>query len=82
LQAKKERSKEYYDRNMNVPLFIVGEKVLLHDEKVRHGRSAKLSQLWIGPYEIISVDGVNITLRVPRNKTLKVHANRLKPFFG
>lgn len=82
LQAKKERSKEYYDRNTNVPLFVVGEKVLLHDEKVRRGRSAKLSQPWIGPYEIIFVDGVNITLRLPRNKTLKVHANRLKPFFG
>jgi hypothetical protein len=41
LNAKKERSKEYYDRNTNVPLFTIGEKVLLRDEKVRRGRSAK-----------------------------------------
>jgi hypothetical protein len=29
IKAKKERSKEYYDKNVNVPLFSVGDKVLL-----------------------------------------------------
>ena len=67
---------------MNVPLFVIGDKVLLHDETVRRGRSSKLSQSWVGPYEIISLDDVNVTLKLPRNRTLKVHANRLKPFFG
>jgi hypothetical protein len=81
LRSKKERSKEY-DRNTNVLLFTVGEKVLLHDEKVCCGRSAKLSEPYIGPYEIISVNDVNTTLRLPRNKTLKVYTNRSKPFFG
>jgi len=55
--------------------------VLLHDERVRRGRSAKLSSPYIGPYEILDIDGVNVTLKLPRNRTLKVHANRLKPFF-
>jgi hypothetical protein len=73
LKAKKERSKEYYDRNTNVPVFAIGEKVLLHDERVRRGRSAKLSPPFIGPYEIIAVEDVNVTLRLPRNKTLRVH---------
>jgi hypothetical protein len=82
LRAKREKSKEYYDKNTNVPLFTVGKKVLLHDEKIRRGRSSKLSSPYIGPYKIISVDDVNITLQLPQNKTLKVHANRLKPFFG
>jgi len=82
LNSQKERSKEYHDRNVNTPLFAVGDKVLLHDERVRRGRSAKLSPPWIGPYEVIDIDDVNITLKLPRNRTLKVHANRLKPFFG
>jgi hypothetical protein len=82
LKAKKERSKEYYDRNTNVPLFAIGEKVLLHDESVRRGRSAKLSPPFIDPYEIIAMEDLNVTLRLPRNKTLRVHCNRLKPFFG
>lgn len=81
LKSQKERSKEYHDRNVNMPLFSVGDKVLLHDEKIRRGRSAKLSPPWIGPYEVTDVDDVNITLILPRNRTLKVHANRLKPFF-
>jgi hypothetical protein len=82
LEIQKERSKEYYDRNINTPLFAIGDKVLLHDEKVRRGRSAKLSQPYIGPYEIVDIDDVNITLKLPRNRTLKVQANRLKPYFG
>lgn len=81
LQAKRENSKEYADRNTNVPFFTIGEKVLLCNKKVCRGRLAKLSQPWIGPNETISVD-VNITLKLPRNKSLKVHANRLNPYFG
>jgi len=55
--------------------------VFLHDEKLRRGRSAKLTQPYICPYEIIAVD-VNVTLKLPNNKTPKVHANSIKPFFG
>jgi hypothetical protein len=49
LQFKKENSKEYCDRTVKVPLFVVGDKVLLRDETVRRGRSLKLSKSWIGP---------------------------------
>jgi hypothetical protein len=38
LITKKERRKEYHDKNINVQLFTVGKKVLLYDEKVRRGR--------------------------------------------
>ena len=81
LVRHKERSKEYHDRNVNTPLFTVGDKVLLHDESIRRGRSAKLSAPFIGPYDIIDIDDVNVTLKLPKNRTLKVHADRLKPFF-
>lgn len=49
LIAKKDCSKEYHDKNVNISLFTVGDKVLLHDEKVRRGRSLKLSPLRRGP---------------------------------
>jgi hypothetical protein len=81
LKSRKEHSKEYHDTNINTPLFSIGDKVLLHDEKIRRGRTAKLSLSWIGPYEMIDVDDVNVTLTLPRKRTLKAHANRLKPFF-
>jgi len=42
--------------------------VLLHDEHVCRGRSAKLNQPYIGPYEIIAIDDANITLRLPKNR--------------
>jgi len=82
LQFKKEKSEEYHDRTVNMPLFVVGDKDLLHDETVRRGRSSKLSNSWIGPYVVISLDDVNVTLKLPRNIILKVHTNRLKHFFG
>ena len=75
LKAQKKRSKEYYNRNFNTPLFSVGDKVLLHDERIRRGRLQKLSPPWIAPYEITDVDDVNITLKLPRHRTLKVHAD-------
>jgi hypothetical protein len=63
------------DQNINVPLFAVGETVLLHDEKVRRGRSLKLSPPWIGPYLVTEVDDVKVMLKLPKNRKLKVHAD-------
>ena len=71
VQVKKEKRKEYYDQTVNGPLFVIRDKVLLHDETVRRGRSSKLSKSWIGPYEVIALDDVNVTLKLPRNRTLK-----------
>jgi len=31
LERHNERSKDYHDRNVNNPLFTIGEKILLHD---------------------------------------------------
>lgn len=58
----------------------VGVKVLLFDETVRHGRSRKLSSQWIGPYTATEVDRVNVTIG-RGHKLLKVHKNRVKPFY-
>jgi transposase InsO family protein len=49
LLERKEKSKVSHDKAINIPLFAVGDKVLLHDESVRRGRSLKLSPPWIGP---------------------------------
>ena len=81
LNLQKERSKEYQDRSMNTPYLQSGirsyymmkrsdvadsETFTAVDRSLRNRR----------------LDDVNITLKLPRNRTLKVHANRLKPFFG
>jgi hypothetical protein len=55
IKVKKEHNKEYYVKK-------------LHDEKDRRGRSLKLSPPWIGPYEVIGVGGVNITLKLPKEQ--------------
>lgn len=55
--------------------------VLVQDESVRRGRSKKLERAYIGPYEIISIEGPNLILRTKHSKELKIHANRAKLFF-
>jgi len=80
LIASKVRSKDYYDKGTEVMKIEVGNKVLLYDERVRRGRSRKLSSQWIGLYDVVELNKVNATIRKGR-KLIKVHVNRLKPFY-
>jgi transposase InsO family protein len=80
LLSSKARSKEHFDRETERLELQVGDRVLLYDETVRRGRSKKLSSQWIGPYEIVAIDKVNVTIK--RGKRVqKVHVNRIKPFY-
>ena len=80
LLISKEKSKEYYDKVYEKCEIQVGQKILLFDETVRRRRSKKLSLQYIGPYEVLAVDGVNVTSRKGRT-TQKVHVNRVRPFY-
>jgi hypothetical protein len=79
LIASKVRSKDCYDKGTEEMKIEVGDKFLLYDETMRRGRSRKLSSQWIGPYEVIEVNKVNATIK--GRKLIKVHVNRLKPFY-
>jgi hypothetical protein len=80
LIVKKEKSKEHYDCGSQPSDIQTGQKVLLYDETVRRGRSRKLSPQFIGPYEVLKVEGVNVTIKRGRTAQ-KVHVNRVKPFY-
>jgi hypothetical protein len=80
LLSSKEKSKVYYDRRTEAPDFQVGQRVLLFDETVRRGRSKKLSPQYIGPYEILEVEGVNVVIKRGRTSQ-RVHVNRIRPFY-
>ena len=80
LISSKEKSKEYYDKGSEPFEFQIGQRVLLFDETVRRGRSKKLSPQYVGPYEVLAVEGVNVTIRKGRT-TQKVHVNRITPFY-
>lgn len=80
LLEAKQKSKRYYDQTAEKVQLNVGDNVLLFDETVRRGRSRKLSSQWIGPYEVLGIDKVNITIKRGR-KVQKVHVNRVKPFY-
>jgi len=80
LKEEKFKSKLQYDKNVNEKIFKVGDKVLLHDETVRKGRSKKLETQWVGPYTITAkLSDVNHEIKGGR-RTIRVHANRIKPF--
>ena len=44
------------------------------------GDLKKLSPQYVDPYEILAVDGVNVTIKKGRT-TQKVHVNRVRPFY-
>jgi hypothetical protein len=79
LLKSKARSKVDYDKKAVYIAPQVGDKVLLYDESVRRGWSRKLSAQWVGPYAVLAVDGVNVTIKRGRN-AVKVHVNRIKAF--
>lgn len=81
LLKAKEVNKKHSDKRSHEVVFKIDDKVLLHDETVRRGRSKKLSGTWLGPYDVLLVEGVNVTIKRKGNKSMKVHANRLKLFF-
>ena len=80
LISSKEKSKEYYDKGSEPFEFQIGQRVLLFDETVQRGRSKKLSSQYVGPYEVLAVEGINVTIRKGRI-TQKVHVNRIRPFY-
>jgi hypothetical protein len=79
LISKKEKSKEYYDKEAERGDFQVGQKVLFHNEAVPRERSKKLSPQYVGPYDVVHVDVVNVTVKRGR-KTQKVHM-KVKVFY-
>jgi len=80
LMLSKERSKEYYDKVSETFEMQTGQKVLLFDETVHRRRYKKLGPQYVGPYDVLAVDGVNVTLKKGRT-TQTVHVNRVRPFY-
>lgn len=63
-----------YDRHLNTKTFLVSQKVLLKNSE----RTSKLSEHWLGPYDVKTVHNrVNVSLDIG-NKIKRVHVNRLK----
>ena len=48
------RSKEFYDKNTEVPQIVVGSKVLLFNDALKPGESPKFHDNWTGPYLVVS----------------------------
>jgi len=80
LIVSKDRSKEHYDKHSETFEIQAGQKILLFDETIRRGRSKKLSPKYVGPYDVLAVDGVNVTI-IKGRTTQKVYVNRVRPFY-
>lgn len=74
LLEKKNARKANYDKKAKTS-FEKGTLVLLRNENRR-----KLDPIFIGPYEVLSEDGVNCDIKY-EGKRVKVHKNRLKKFY-
>lgn len=75
-------NKRQYDVYVHVPKFEICEQVLMIDESFRRERSMKLEAPYVGPYEIVRIEELNLLVRTKRSKVLKIQANRAKLFFA
>ncbi len=73
-----EKYKTTYDKKSAEHKFAIGQKVWLSDTTSIQ-KNAKLSPNWVGPYEIVDVNGTNAKLKI-KNKLKIVNIARLKPF--
>ena len=70
----KETSKTVYDKKQNEMYINVGDKVLAKN----HARKCKLSPIWLGSYNVISLqDNENVLIKKGR-KEVRLHKNELK----
>jgi len=77
LKISKEKSKQYYDKNINNPEYKIGDHIYLQNKKTRLAK--KLSTNYLGPYEITKIgDKQTVYIKV-KNKVIKVHKNLIKP---
>lgn len=70
----KERSKEYYDRNVKYIKFEVGDMVLVQNEVKSH----KFEPPYLGPYPIVELSSDETSLIQVGRKKKRFHNNKLK----
>lgn len=72
--------KAYFDKVNKVGLqpLSIGDDVYLQVKSQQKYKNAKLQPLYAGPYRIIDIRDVNVTL-LRNNKPYKVHINHVKP---
>lgn len=76
LENHKRKNKEYYDRKVLDKEIIINDKVLLRNET-----GHKLDNRYLGPYIVVGIEEPNnIIIKDDKNKTQKVHKDRLKTF--
>ncbi len=77
---------KYYDEKASDCTYLEGDLVYIYNPQVAKGRSAKLSNLWYGPYQIVRADHYpNLTIRSCADVDSPeevIHCNRAKRFTG
>ena len=80
-----QRNKEGYDNERPFSPYTVGDLVWLYLPAVKPGRTKKFASQWKGPYTVMDRNSeVNYRLKLVGSsaKSLVVHHNRLKSYYG
>lgn len=83
LEKAHEEQKKFYDRDVNEKYkFLIGDYVLLSNERQKVGESRSFTPKFLGPFVIIDhYNSVNYVIEdLVTRKTQAVHFNRLKPY--
>ena len=79
-KISKERTKRWHDKRIKKE-FILGDKVLLFNSRVKLFRHKKLQSKWEGPFKVINTSSHGaVTLQNDEGMLFKVNGHRLKIF--
>ena len=82
-EAQKQQQKAWHDRNIKSKNILVGDLVLLYDNKIK-GKPCKLETSWMGPYiiEDINMNG-SVRLKTLQGQvfTKVVNGAQLKRYY-
>lgn len=80
MQEQSQKSKARYDVHAKTPTLKVGDKVMMKQEHTEKGLSPKLTEKWVGPFEITEL-GPNYTYKLKNlqnDKILQAFKNACK----
>ena len=78
----KEKTKAWHDKHLVRKEFVVGQRVLLFNSRLKLF-PGKLKSRWSGPFEVIQVFPYgSVELKAANGSTFKVNGQRVKPYYG
>jgi hypothetical protein len=85
MEMEQQRQRLAFDKGAKLSNLQIGDLVLITNEYLREGQCKKFGPKYRGPYKLAKIDYPNVELKQikpVRKRTITVHLQRVKKFYG